>query len=122
MSSKVLLLLIIAGVLCLVIVPTSALMQSRPEEFRLEIFNPLAQSSQLSSQELRLELFDPKTQLSQPGIALFDPQDAESFKNREASAQSDISPAAFSDLRISQVYTRGGEAGATYSGDFIEIF
>src|SRR3954470_9891057 len=125
MFSKILLFLILAASLCLVIWPASALMQSRPEEFRLEIFNPIAESSQVQSQEMRVELFDPKTQLSQPGITLFDPQDSESFKNR-AAAQSvsalAISPLAFSDMRISQVYTRGGEAGATYSGDFIEIF
>ncbi len=121
MFSKVLLLLIVAGVLCLVIVPTSALMQSRAEEFRLEIFDPTARSNQAQSQDMRLELFDPKTQMNQPlGITVFDPQASASFKNSEA-AQG-VSPAAFSDMKISQVYTRGGEAGATYSGDFIEIF
>src|SRR6185436_5958328 len=31
-------------------------------------------------------------------------------------------PGGLSGLRISQVYTRGGEAGATYQNDFIEVF
>ena len=29
---------------------------------------------------------------------------------------------ASSSLRISQIYTRGGEAGATYQNDFVEVF
>src|SRR5215207_9636125 len=37
---------------------------------------------------------------------------------RDASAQTTGSP----DLVISQVYTRGGEPGATYRNDFVEIF
>jgi len=36
--------------------------------------------------------------------------------------QSAIGAEASSSLRISQVYTRGGEAGATYQNDFVEIF
>jgi hypothetical protein len=31
-------------------------------------------------------------------------------------------PSSNSNLRISQVYTRGGEAGATYQNDFVEVF
>ena len=37
---------------------------------------------------------------------------------RDASAQTPVSP----DLVISQVYTRGGEPGATFRNDFVEIF
>src|SRR5215208_1059381 len=37
---------------------------------------------------------------------------------RNASAQTQGSP----DLVISQVYTRGGETGATYRNDFVEVF
>ena len=37
---------------------------------------------------------------------------------RDASAQTQGSP----DLVISQVYTRGGEAGATFRNDFVEVF
>jgi hypothetical protein len=38
------------------------------------------------------------------------------------SAAPPLSPDVSSSIRISQVYTRGGEAGATYQNDFVEIF
>src|SRR4030095_1894031 len=40
---------------------------------------------------------------------------------RDSAAQA-IGPDVSSSLRISPVYTRGGEAGATYQNDFVEIF
>jgi hypothetical protein len=41
---------------------------------------------------------------------------------RRDSATSVVRGEASSSLRISQIYTRGGEAGATYQNDFVEIF
>jgi len=126
MFSKVLLLLIVAAALCLLIYPASALMQSAPQDFRLEVFDPTGRSTQSQTQAqqetLRLEVIDPATQASQElSVAVFDPNVPQSPVYRASAAAGDA-PAAASDMRISQVYTRGGEAGATYLNDFVEIF
>src|SRR3954467_13825549 len=120
--SKVLLFLFVAGVLCLAIFPATALMQSRPEDFHVEIFDPIAQSRQAQSPDLGIELFDPKSQTKAlAGVTLFDPKDPQSSANL-IKEQAAVQPEVSSSLLVSQVYTRGGEAGATYNGDFVELF
>src|ERR1043166_3243513 len=123
MFSKVLLFLIIAASLCLLISPTSALMQSQSQELHLELFDPRGSSDpQSQAAPGSAEVVDPLTQSMQPiGIAVFDPRVPESSRSRTGAQQGDA-PAAASDMRISQIYTRGGEAGATYQQDFVEIF
>ncbi|HYW70148.1 MAG TPA: lamin tail domain-containing protein, partial [Pyrinomonadaceae bacterium] len=131
MFSKVLLILIVAACLCLLIYPASALMQSKRPDFRLEVFNPLGQpaQSQSQSQETSAEVIDPTKPSNQTiSVTLFDPRIPESDprfiqnSGKIGASQQDLTPAAASDIRISQIYTRGGEAGATFQPDFIEIF
>jgi Calx-beta domain len=95
-------LLIVAGLILvacfsLAFSPAAAVAQSKPDEPRLKLFNVESNAP--------------------VGITLFDP----SGKPQKGIQGS--SPAADNIImRISQVYTRGGEAGATYQNDFIEIF
>src|SRR5436190_13145939 len=109
MFRKFLPLLIVIGVVVFALFPTSAVMQSKPDEpqGQLIIFNPLAPAVMAQPDEPKVEVFDVNA--------------AASAENRTAAQQGDL-PAAASQLRISQLYTRGGEAGAIFSQDYIEIF
>src|SRR5215471_20025637 len=105
MFSKVLLLLIVAGSLCLLIYPATALMQSAPQDFRLEVFDPTGRSTQSQTQAqqetLRLEVIDPITQAVQPmSMTVFDPNDPQSagYRGTTAAAAND-NPSAASDMR-----------------------
>ncbi|HYW70833.1 MAG TPA: lamin tail domain-containing protein, partial [Pyrinomonadaceae bacterium] len=82
-------------------------MQNKPVEFRLETFNPTGA---------------PVAQV-EPMITMtpFDPNDPSSLGTRDAGQPGDT-PEAASNMRITQVYTHGGEAGATFLNDYIEIF
>jgi hypothetical protein len=123
MSSKILLLLIIVASLCLLISPMAALMQSQSPDFHLDLFDPSGQTmppqAPQQPETLQLQAVD---QSGQPmAIAPIDLSDPKPAAYR-TSAQTGDAPAAASDMRISQVYTHGGEAGATYLNDYIEIF
>ncbi|HEX3145316.1 MAG TPA: Calx-beta domain-containing protein, partial [Pyrinomonadaceae bacterium] len=79
--------------------PTSVEAQSRPDN------SPVKMSSQATERPL-------------VDFTVFSLDDGKA----QVGAQGADSPAVASTLRISQVYTRGGEAGATFQNDFVEIF
>src|SRR5262252_3586971 len=107
MFCRFLSLLIISAAIALSLGVNSARMQDKPVEFRLETFNPIG---------------EPVAQM-EPTLTMtpFDPNDPSSLGNSSAGQPGD-GPEAASNMRITQVYTHGGEAGATFLNDYVEIF
>ena len=113
MFSKFLPLLIVTGVLFLKLGlitynPAPAGAQAKADEFVLIPFPVNTNSPETIFQNPSLEM----QPLSQANVSAVNP----------AAAAQDVSPAVSSTMRISQVYTRGGEAGANFLNDYIEIF
>ena len=105
MFSRFLPLVIITGVLVLALGlltyhPTSAAAQDRPGDSPFKLFDPASEP------------------IAPANFTLFNVGDV----NKTQAATGSDSPEVSSTLRISQVYTRGGEAGATYQNDFVEVF
>src|ERR1044072_10034644 len=85
----------------------------------LVTYRPAPASAQSRGEDAPFTLFNPVTE--QAGTVNFRLFEVGDVSKTQSAAGSD-SPAVSSSLRISQVYTRGGEAGATYQNDFVELF
>jgi hypothetical protein len=105
MFSRFLPLAIVTGVLFLALGlltyhPSPAAAQDRPDDSPFKLFNPVTEP------------------IAAANFTLFSVGDA----GKTQIGATSVSPEVSSTLRISQVYTRGGEAGATYQNDFVEVF
>src|SRR5215510_5529539 len=104
-------LLIIVTVILLNFGTRSAVTQSKPDELRLEAFYPASDpfARQLAQSDAPIT------------VTPFDVSGSTS-PDKRAAGQPVVAPAAASNMRISQIYTRGGETGATFQNDYVEIF
>ncbi len=115
-------LLLVIGALCLALGPTSALMKSKPGTPGAQVFDPAAQTQgAVSITPFEINGGNQAAQVGDGEITLT-PFAIKSTDRAHSAGQASDAPTATNDFRISQIYTHGGEPGATFQNNYVELF